>query len=232
MHVRLRADVDAELGERRLECGQHLVGRVLRVELRRAEESADIPRLRLVEPEAEARAEQSVALVFPQSLRVVEHGAAFDRKLVEPEPEALVQLVVVRCVELSDRVAVDSMRIEVEGIEVLVEEADPLLVDALPLAAIGLVRHDDARHAIRHRLPVDGQLERRLDLGRLRLVCSRQVAEEPFAREPPELGRRVLEPLRRLEPRQVLVLLVDPLDVERLLESREVVVVLLQHVAV
>ena len=61
-------------------------------------------------------------------------------------------------------------------------------------------------------------------------MLARQVAEEALAREAPELGRRALQLLRRLEPRQLLVALVDLLDVERVLQPGEVEVVLLVEV--
>ena len=89
----------------------------------------------------------------------------------------------------------------------------------------------DAEHPVRDRLAVDRRLELRLDLRDPRLVLARQVAEEPLAGEPPQLGRRRLHLLRRLERREVLVLLVDLLDVERLLQAGEVVVVLLVEIA-
>ena len=58
-------------------------------------------------------------------------------------------------------------------------------------------------------------------------MAARQVAEEALAGEAPELGRCALHLLRCLELRQLVVALVDLLDVERLLQAREVEVVLL-----
>ena len=99
------------------------------VELGRAEEAADIPRPRLVEAEAEPRAEELVAFVLPEPLGLVEQRAAFDGELVEPEAEPLVELVVVRRVELADGVAVDAVCVEIERIQVLVEQPEPFLVE-------------------------------------------------------------------------------------------------------
>jgi hypothetical protein len=62
-------------------------------------------------------------------------------------------------------------------------------------------------------------------------VLARQVPEEALAGESPELGRRVLQLLRRLELRQLFVALVHLLDVECVLQAREVLVVLLVEVA-
>ena len=62
------------------------------------------------------------------------------------------------------------------------------------------------------------------------LMPARQVAEEPFAGEAPQLGRRTLHLLRRLERRQLLVALVHLLDIECVLQSGEVEVVLLVEV--
>jgi len=56
--VFLGVEVDAEIGERVLECGQHLVVRIELVELWRAEEAHDVPRARFVEADAEPRAEE------------------------------------------------------------------------------------------------------------------------------------------------------------------------------
>ena len=59
------------------------------------------------------------------------------------------------------------------------------------------------------------------------LVRPRQVAEEAFAREAPELGRRVLEVARGVETGQPLVPLVDRFEVERRLVAGQMEVVLL-----
>ena len=58
-------------------------------------------------------------------------------------------------------------------------------------------------------------------------MLARQAAEVALAGEAPELGRRAFEPLRGVEPCQLLVPLVDLLELERLLVAREVEVVLL-----
>ena len=58
-------------------------------------------------------------------------------------------------------------------------------------------------------------------------MAPRQVPEEALAREAAELGRRLPQPLHRLEPRQLLVARVDRLDLEGLLVARVVEVALL-----
>ena len=230
MHVLLRPKVDSEVGERRLERRHHPFRRVALVELRRAEEPDDIPRARLVEPESEACAEQLVALLLPQRLRLVEQLAALLGELVEAEAEALVELVVVRGAELRDGGTVDLRGVEIDRVQVLVEQAHAGLLEPLPLVAVGLVRHRDAHHPVRDRLAVDGRLQLCLDSRDLRLVLAREVAEEALARESPELGRRALHLPCGVEPRQLLVALVDLLDVERLLETRVVEVELLVEI--
>jgi len=62
-------------------------------------------------------------------------------------------------------------------------------------------------------------------------VLARQVPEETLAREPPQLDGCALQLLSGLELRQLLVALIDLFDVERLLEPREMEVVLLVEVA-
>ena len=69
--VLLRAQVDTEVGQRRFERRQHPVLRIELVELRRAEQADDVPRPRLVEADPEPRAEELVALAFPELLGLV-----------------------------------------------------------------------------------------------------------------------------------------------------------------
>ena len=112
----------------------------------------------------------------------------------------------------------------------LLEQPQPCRLEPLALVAVGLVRHHHAQHPVGVGLAVHGCLELGLDLRHARLVLSRQVAEETFAGEPPQLDRGVFHPLRGIEPRQLLVALVDLLDVERVLQAREMEVVLLVDV--
>ena len=113
----------------------------------------------------------------------------------------------------------------------LVEQPQPRFFEPLALVAVRLVRHRDAQHPIRDRLAVDRRLELGLGLRKSCLVVARQVPEEALAGEAPQLGRRALQALRGLELRQLFVALVHLLDVERLLQAREVEVVLLVEVA-
>ena len=200
------------------------------IELGRAEEPDDVPGARLREPDPEPRAEEAVALALPQLLRLVEQLAALVSQRVELEAEARVELVVVRDAELLDGLAVDLRGIEVDGVQVLVEQPDAGLLERAPLVAVGLVRHRDPQHPVRDRLAVDRRLELRLDAREPRLVLAGQVAEEALAGEAPELGRRALHVLCRLEACQVVVALVELLDVEGVLEARIVEVVLLVEV--
>ncbi len=226
----LRVKVDAQVAERRLERRQHAVRRVELVEVGSAEETCDVPRAGVGEPDPEPGAEQPVAFALPELLGLVEDRAALHGEVVETEAEALVELVVVRRAELVDRVAVDLRCFEVDRVQVLVEQPDARLLERAALVAIRLVRHRHPKHPVRHRLAVHGRLERRLLAREACLVLARQVAEESFAREPPQLGRRAFHPRRRVEARQVLVALVHLLDVEALLLSGEVEVVLLVEI--
>ena len=120
--VRLRPQVDPEVGQRRLERRQHAIRRVELIELRRPEEPRDVPRAGVREPDPEARAEQALPFAFPELLGVVEEGGAFVTELVEAEAEALVELVVVLRAERTHCLAVDLDRVEVDRVQVLVEQ--------------------------------------------------------------------------------------------------------------
>ena len=187
----------------------------------------DVPRPRVAETDSEPLAEQAVADLLPLPLRRVEQLRALLGELVEPEAEALVELVVVRRAELLHGVVVDPRRLEVDRVELLVGQPQPFALESLAPVAVGLVRDRGAQHPERDLLAVDDGLELGLDLGEPLLMGARQVAEEALAGEAPQLCRRALEPLRRLELRQVLVALVDRLEVERLLVAGVVEIVLL-----
>ncbi len=77
MDVLLCVQVEAEVVERRLERGEHAVGRVHLIELARAEEARHVPRPRVAEADPEPRTEQPIAFALPQLLGVVEDGTAF-----------------------------------------------------------------------------------------------------------------------------------------------------------
>jgi hypothetical protein len=58
--VLLCPEVDAEVGQRRLERRQHPVRGKRRIPLRGAEEARDVPPLRLVEADADAAAKEAI----------------------------------------------------------------------------------------------------------------------------------------------------------------------------
>ena len=149
----LPVQVDAEIGERVLERGQHLLARVELVELRRPEETRHVPGAGLVQADPEPVAEEAVALALPQPFRLVEEHATFVGELGEAEAEAKVELVVVRGIECTHGVAVDRGRLEVDRVQPLVEQSHPSALDLLALRAVGLVRHCDTEHPVRDRLP-------------------------------------------------------------------------------
>ena len=112
----------------------------------------------------------------------------------------------------------------------LVEQSHPRLFECAPFVSVLLVRHCDSEHPIGNRLAVDLGLERCFFARDACLVLAGQVAEEAFAGEAPQLGRRAFHPSRGLERRQVGVALVDLLDVEALLLAGEVEVELLVEI--
>ena len=96
LDVLLPVQVDAEVGQRRLERGQHPVLRERVVPGDTAPDARDIPPLDLAETEADAGAEGAVAGLLPHPLRRVEEVAALLGQAVEVEAEAAVELGVVR----------------------------------------------------------------------------------------------------------------------------------------
>src|SRR5206468_2108858 len=97
--VLLRAEVDAEVAQRRLERGHHPVAGEGLVPFRRAEEPRHVPGARVREADAEPLAEEPVAHLLPPAFGLVEELTALVRELVETEAEPLVELVVVRRAE-------------------------------------------------------------------------------------------------------------------------------------
>ena len=106
-------------------------------------------------------------------------------------------------------------------------------VEPLPLAAVLGVRDRRTKHPVRHRLAVDVGLELGLEGGDFLAVLLGEVPEVPLAGEPPQLTHasvavdRLTEGLRPLELRQVLVALVNRLELEPVLQTGKVEVVLL-----
>ena len=233
LDVLLRFEVDAEVGERRLERGHHLLRRELRIPLGRAERADHVPALRLVQPDADAPAEELVRGLLVELLRRVEQVAALVGELVEPEAEATVELRVVRRFELRDAFADDAHSLAVERVQVLLGQVDADLVEPCALVAVGLVRHRRAQHPEGDRLAVDRRLEARLELGDLLRVLAGELAEVALGREAPELADAPVavghfsERLRLLELGQLGVALVDRGQLELLLETGVVEVELL-----
>ena len=138
--------------------GSHSAARTSRGESQRCASESETP---------DALAEELVQRVLVQPLGVVEQPPALLGELVEPEPEAAMQLDVVR----RSRVPGTASRRIVEGLEVdrvemLVAELAAHLFERLPLGPVGLVGDRRAQHPVRQRLPVDGRRDRRLELAR------------------------------------------------------------------
>src|SRR4029078_5865091 len=91
-HVLLCAEVDAKAGEGAFEGRQHPVARERRVPLGAAPRTPHIPAPDLAQPEADARAEEPVARLRPEALRVGEQAPALLREVVEREAEAAVEV--------------------------------------------------------------------------------------------------------------------------------------------
>ena len=115
----------------------------------------------------------------------------------------------------------------------LVGEPAALDVEPLALRSVVGVRDRRPQHPIADLLAVDFRLELGLQPRDLLAVLAGEVAEVALAREPPELADAAVavgrggERLGPFEPRELLVALVDRLELERLLQAREMLVVLL-----
>ena len=236
LDVLLRAQVDPEVGERRLERRQHRVGREAPSPTRGARKRrATSQRSRLVEPDAEPRAEEPVG-ARPRtaarssrgssrhwSARLVEVGSRSARR----GPGSSARRARARASRPIAR------RLEVDRVQVLVGErrcAARSSRSRRPRS--GSFAIDGAEHPVGDLLAVDARLELGLELGDALGVLAGQVAEVALAGEAPELAVAAA-PSRRpsdcavSSARQIGVALVDRLELERLLEAGEVEVVLL-----
>jgi hypothetical protein len=83
MYVFLRAQIDAEVGERRLERGEHPVAREGRVPVRAAQHPSDVPAFGVGEGHSDALAEQPVGDLLVQLLGRGEEGSALAGDVVE-----------------------------------------------------------------------------------------------------------------------------------------------------
>ncbi len=205
--------------------GSHFVARKTR---------ADVPAAGLFEPDADALAEHPVGRVLVERLGRVEEGAALTRQVVEPVAELVVELAVARDAEVAPRRRVRLLvRREQDRVQVLLGELVPHPLDALAPVAVVAVRDRRPQHPERDVLAVDRRRQLGLDVRRILLVLPRQRAEVAVAGEAPQLDRAeaavdgLTHPLRLLERGHVLVPRVDRLEVEIVLQAREVLVVLL-----
>ena len=225
--VLLRLQVDAEVGERAFQRGNHPVGGKHRVPLGRPKQPRDIPALRFGERDAHARAEELVGRLLVQTLRRVEEVSALLGQLVERRGRQglAVQLEVVGEAEVARTLLHDARRVEMQGVHVLVEQVVRARVQLAAFVAVRLVRKRGADHAVRDLLALDGDGKLGFQLGELLCVVARQVAEVALAGETPELAdaRAAVdgEPdrLHLFELGQVRVALVDRRQVEGVLQA-------------
>ena len=233
LDVLLRVEIDAEVGKRRLERGEHPVCWEGRVPLGRAEEPRHVPALRLREADANPLAEEPIGRLLEHRLRLLEECAGALGQLVELEPEPSVELRVVRRAELAHCGLLDADRVQLERQQVLLGQRVAGVLEPLALVAVGLVRDRRAEHPVGDLLAVDGHGQVGLDLSGPLLVLTGQVPEVALAREAPELAdaavsvHRGADPVGLVEIGQLGELLVDRLELEGVLQARVVEVVLL-----
>ncbi len=152
--VRLRAEVDPEPGQRRLERGQHLVGGEAGVPRGRAEHPRDVPALRLRETDPDGPCGTPVGGRLEQLLGVGEQRAALRSERVELEAEAPVEVEVVVGAEGAHSLLRARDALEVDRGEVLLGRLVPRELEPLALGAVGLVRDPGPQVAEADRLAV------------------------------------------------------------------------------
>ena len=141
------------------------LGRERRVPLDAAERASDVPALDLAEPKPEARAEEPVAGLLPQALRLAEEGPALRGEVVERKAELAVEVGVARRAEPRRLLVDDLVRVEVEAVQVLFGEVGAELRQPLARVAVLLVHQAGPEHAERDLLVVERRAQRRLELG-------------------------------------------------------------------
>ena len=189
LDVLLGAQLDAEVGERPLERGQHPVLRERRVPGDAAPDARDVPALQLAEAEADPGAEEAVAGLLPEPLGLGEERAALLGEVVERVVEAAVEL----------RVASARRAARSPG----GRPAPPAggADSARPRSASFRARSSRSRVARSSSLPIRGRsirygtsspatrrLQRRLELGDALGLLADEVAEVALAGEPPQLA--------------------------------------------
>ena len=217
LDVLLRAQVDAEVGERRLERRQHPVAPgTPSPSSRRARRAPTSQRSTSPSPSADARAEEPVARLLPQVLGDGEEAPALLREVVEREAEARGRgRRSCRRRAAGSRAGRPRPRCSSSGVQVLLGELVPRRLDPLAAVAVVLVHQPRPEHPVRDLLAVDRRRQRRLELGDALRLLAHEVAEVARARELPQLARaavpvdRGAERERRVELRQALVPLVD-----------------------
>ncbi len=231
--VRLRVEVDSEVGERAAQGRQHPVGGEGRVPARAAEEACEVVALGLGEADSDLLAECSIHRGLVEALRRIEEGSALSGEpfQLQCEPVAVEEEVVVRP-ESWNRALRRLDRIEVERVQVLLGQRVARLLEPRPRRAIRLVRDRRPQHPVADRLAVVRDLERGFESRNPLSVLARQLAEIALAAEAEELeilapldGRA--DPLDRLEVGEIGMPLVDRSQLEVGLVAGVVEVVLL-----
>ena len=188
--VRLRGEVDPEVGERAGERRQHRRSREAGVPLGSAQEAEEVGARRLVERKPEPVAEELVERARRRAPRSSPGGPRHDSpSAARAEVEALVQLAVARGAERGDALADRVERPAVDRVQPLLDHLGARGLEPQPPLAVGLVRDLGAQQAVADRLAVDLDVERGLELGERLGVLARQVPEVALAREAPQLRR-------------------------------------------
>src|SRR2546430_15005700 len=188
LDVLLGAEVDAEVREGALESRQHPVGRERRVPGGAAPGPAHVPALDLAERDVDARAEEAVARLHPEVLRIGEQAPALLREIVEGEAEAPVEVGIAVGTELPGLALDDPCSLPLQPVEVLLGKFGPRRLDPLPDVAMLLVDQSRPEHPERDLRAVDGGGQGGLELGNALLLRAHEVPEVARARELPQLA--------------------------------------------
>src|SRR5262249_53391029 len=136
-----------------------------------------VPTRDLAEPESEPCAEEPVARLFPEGLRVGEQPAALFGEVVEQEAEAAVEVGVVLGAEPPRLALADLRSLKLEDVQMILGELVPRRLDSGADVAVLLVHKSRLEHPIRDLLAVDCCGQRCLELGDPLRLLADEVAE-------------------------------------------------------
>ena len=205
--VPLRAEVDPEIAQRRLERRKHPVGRVGSCPARARGRDAATSEGRASERPIPSRSRKRRSPACSHMpLGLVEQRPCTARRARRARSRSACRA---RSSSATPSLATASRSIRAAsrytGFSCSSSSSSAGALEPLAPVAVGLVRHRRPQHPVRDLLAVDVASSSASTSASFSGVLAGQVAEIALAGEAPQLGRRALEPLRRVELRQLLV---------------------------